>query len=187
MLVLVEGVDKAGKSTLIKHLTKWTGIPSYRKFVPPMPDSEHHVYFKGVAHALVDLHNTVGLNLIVDRSFPSDWVYTNKHNQSKPFEIWNEWESRVNCSDTLILYVSIDQKMFNQRISDDPDPYMGIEDYPHHTALYEAYLERTSIPVIRVDGAAPSHVQKQILSGYIGPSSAIKKLSTLLNQDNRSL
>jgi len=153
MLIFVEGIDKAGKSVFINHLSQVASLPIYRKLPPTLQTSDHHNYFKGVGFALVELHQLFKFDVVVDRSFVSDWVYTNKQAPQKNFAIWHEWELRQQLvNESSIIYVEIPYEVFVERISADPDPYMGANDYNRHTELYEEYLRKTSLPFVRING-----------------------------------
>lgn len=153
MLLFVEGIDKAGKSTLIQHLNKHTSIPVYRKQPPNLSVADHHNFFKGVGYALVELHNLLKFDVIVDRPFISDWVYTNKSSMQKNFTVWFDWEERQHSiAESVILYVYIPDHIFAHRIANDPDPYMDVNDFSTHIDLYEKYLQYTTLPVVQVRG-----------------------------------
>lgn len=154
MLILIEGIDKSGKTTFINNFCNRLSLPFYRKN-PPMSlkAEEYHSYFKGVAYALTELHNLLRFNVIVDRSFISDWVYSNKESQYLDFSIWKEWEERFTLQkDTILIYLEIPKNIFNQRINAQPDPFMSENDYESHMRLYEIYLSLTSFPYIRING-----------------------------------
>ncbi len=156
MLIYIEGLDKAGKSTFAKQLTAAAQISIYRKLPPEKLDlTEHHSYFKGVGFALTELHNLFGFSAIVDRSFISDWIYTNRDKEVRPIEIWREWETRHHdllCA--IIVYVDAPSEIIESRVSAVPDPYMKVSDITRFRDLYEIYLRQTLFRVVRINGIA---------------------------------
>lgn len=164
MLILVEGIDKSGKSTFINNFTKIVNIKNYRKRIPEMLIDERHSYFKGVGYALIELHNITKFNMIVDRSFISEWVYCNRDKDNKPIEIWNDWENTINLlSDILIVYIHISRETFLKRLISNPDKYMRAEDYDRFMFLYDYYIDRTKIPYIKIPGDIDPNKQIDLL------------------------
>lgn len=153
MLIIVEGIDKSGKSTFIRHLNSATGIGAYRKYHPGLlKDDEFHSFFKGIGFALIELHNIFQFDLIIDRSFISDWVYSNRDTDKFEIAIWEEWESLVGSNSMIIIYLHIEKDTFYDRIRHQPDKYMNVDDYERYVYLYEKYINQTKIPCIRVSG-----------------------------------
>jgi len=156
MLIYIEGLDRSGKSTFAKQVAAALRLPIYRKSPPKKLDlTEHHSYFKGVGFALMELHNLFQFNAIVDRSFISDWVYTNRNAEVRPMQIWREWENRHaqrHCA--IIAFVEVPRAILGARVSAEPDPYMSVGDIPRFAALYDTYLRHTRFRVVRVNGIA---------------------------------
>ena len=119
MLIYVEGIDKAGKTTLINQLSSTLNVPFYRKHPPnTLVETEYHSYFKGIGYSLIELHSLLTFDLIIDRSFISDWVYSNRNAMKIDFSIWQEWENRQkDTQSTAVFYVSISYNEFLARIT----------------------------------------------------------------------
>lgn len=155
MLIFVEGIDKAGKSTFIENLSTILGVRSYRKYHPILlQDDEFHGYFKGVGFATAELHSLVGFDLIIDRSFISDWVYTNRDSKQKDIEVWQEWERVVKKQNVLLIYLFISKDIFTTRIRRSPDTYMREDEFEKYVGLYDEYLKITTLPLIKIDGSS---------------------------------
>jgi thymidylate kinase len=165
MLIYIEGLDGSGKTTFANQLSSRLRFPVYRKLPPKnLPESEHHTYFKGVGYALVELRHLCSLNVIVDRSFVSDWVYSNRHGDSIPIEIWREWEDRHSeSSGVLLVYVEVHNSTLEQRLKVRPDDYMERSDIPRYRHLYSTYLRNTRFPVFRIDGEAETEQREREL------------------------
>jgi thymidylate kinase len=161
MLIYLEGVDKSGKSTLARELSSALKIPVYRKQPPTDLDlSEHHSYFKGVGFALTELHNIFNFKAIIDRSFVSDWIYSNRSNDVYPLKIWQEWENRhQNTHAVLIIIIETPLAVVEERLSAAPDPYMSHSDIARFLFLYDTYIKQTQFHVIRINGVA-SHQER---------------------------
>jgi thymidylate kinase len=152
VLIFIEGIDKAGKSTFAAALSARTSLPVYRKKVPALAPEDRYTYFKGVGYALLELHEIFHFPLIVDRPFISDWVYSGKTPAKRDISIWRDWEKRLTSKEAIIVYVEIPPNIFKARITAEPDPYMLLEDFETHVLLYEDYFEQTTFPVARIRG-----------------------------------
>ena len=81
MLFVFEGVDGTGKTTIAKEVSKMTNIPYYNCFHDNHRAFVYDGLLRGVDESyadfvLVDLVRETGMNIILDRSYPSGWVYT---------------------------------------------------------------------------------------------------------------
>jgi len=168
MIYLVEGIDRSGKSTFIGKFGPQRGIPIYRKEPPrSLKSKEHHAFFKGVGYAVFELFGFLENDLIIDRSFISDWVYSNRNTTLYEFDIWREWEIRFRELPICILYFHIPFDVFQKRIKKTPDEYMKLEDYDRFNSLYDRYLNDTIFPVVRILGNIPYERQiKQLKDNY---------------------
>ncbi len=169
MLIFVEGIDKAGKSTFIRGLSELTQLPVYRKKPPVgLSEEDSHNFFKGVGYALVELHNLLRFDAIIDRSFISDWVYINRNEHKKNISIWLDWEARQNIPiETLIVYLTIPNETFAERMIASPDKYMTLGDYDRYTELYNEYLQQTTLPYAILEGHIPFEHQYHNLCKWV--------------------
>ena len=168
MLIFVEGIDKSGKTTFIKELSRITSIPMYRKYLPrKISDAEFHSYFKGIGYATVELSKILDFDLIVDRCFISDWIYSNRYSDNYNLEIWQEWESVFNAGNSLILYFTVSKDTFTYRIKNTLDIYMDKNDYDRYMKLYSTYFNHTNIPVLEINGEFEFDRQLEILKSYL--------------------
>lgn len=181
MLIFIEGIDKAGKSTFIKNFAELTSIKSYRKIPPELEISDHHNFFKGIGFALVELHEMYKFDAIIDRSFISDWVYTNKYGLQKNFSVWKEWESRQKSKENFIIFVEIDEHIFSERISQDPDIYMKHDEFHLHQRLYISYFQQTSLPYVSIRGDIPFDEQLVTIKKWLLQSCVNYNFFTKIN------
>ncbi len=154
MLICFEGLDKSGKSTLIEEVLRQR--PMCMVFRKPVPESlspdDFSAYFRGVGMAVASIHGRVPKPILVDRSYISDWVYSN--GEFLGWHRWAEWEFEVvEISQAAIVYVSVSRDTQAQRLRDSPDPYCSEDDVIEFQRRYEDYFKRTSLPVIRVNGS----------------------------------
>jgi hypothetical protein len=155
MLILVEGIDKSGKSTFINKFASTFGCAIYRKPIPiEIAPMGHHEYFKGVGYAILGLHSCLDLSLLVDRSFISDFVYSNRRSSGPSLNAWHAWEKECTRENVLLVYVWIDRTTQIERLTRGRDPFTDVGDYSVDVANYETYLKLTRFRVARIGGNA---------------------------------
>jgi thymidylate kinase len=173
MLILLEGIDKAGKTTLGAKLSAEFGLPVYRKHITPdLSLQQYHYYFMGIGTALLELHNLFKYNVIVDRSFICDWVYSNRNGADNPIESWLKWEKLDVTGEVFICYVSISRDTLRRRLDLHPDEYMTDRDYESDISRYEEYLSRSRFRIVRVSGEIPYSTQAKEMADVISRMAA---------------
>jgi thymidylate kinase len=79
VIVIVEGADGSGKTTLCKALHAALDVPIYKPTRTPMDGTltvrESQAADWAAIHMAQVLIDSTGTDLILDRSFPSEWVY----------------------------------------------------------------------------------------------------------------
>ena len=88
-IILLEGADKTGKTTLGKELSARLGIP-YFKYT-----NEHNYWREGKFKEaleydqtyLLELLKQTGHSMIIDRSWPSEYVYSKIFNRETNFDL----------------------------------------------------------------------------------------------------
>ena len=151
MLVILIGPDKSGKSTIAQELKEAYGWNIYKGL--PVPSDKLALQMKLVLHQLEE-----NGNLICDRfHYPDDLMYApivEGHEsilESKRDDI--EWA--LNKYRTLLIYVYADENIIDRRytstVGDKHHYYMPIEKIPSLIKAYDAFVEVTKLPVLRVD------------------------------------
>lgn len=152
MLVCFEGLDRSGKTTLLKATLGRVSCIEYRKPIPStltIPD--HSVYFWGAGMALAALHGFLERPLLVDRSLVSDWIYSD--GPSIGWSRWHEWETLATQHGPCVLvYVEVDDEVLRDRLHEEPDDYLEVDSIALHRSRYQQYLARTSLPTLRCAG-----------------------------------
>lgn len=181
MLVYVEGIDKSGKSTFIRNFSFDFNIQVFKKTLPESLDiSHHHYYFKGVGFGVLELYNLLKVDIILDRSFISDWIYSNRDSRKLSYSIWKEWEEWHQKDTTFVLYFDVNEETFKERIRANPDFYMKESEFSYYVKLYEEYLSKTNFPVIRINGSDPYEQQIKTIFSVRNDSHFQQSFNTLL-------
>lgn len=75
MIVIIEGPDGAGKTTLGKELEKRALIPLYRRSLTPLVD-QTVAESNAMNEAALGVALAANMDVTFDRSYPSEWVYS---------------------------------------------------------------------------------------------------------------
>lgn len=116
MILLVDGPDGTGKSTVCSILSRNLELP-----VVKMPNMKK--YFElGLTEEFSELFNETILqfkdrSFILDRGFPSSLVYNKVYNRGANLEYLKNFEDRLGCQ-VFILYGD-DQVLFERRPQDE--------------------------------------------------------------------
>ncbi len=74
--ILVVGPDRVGKTTLVQHMSRITGIPAFKC------PSEKQIFKDGgrsslaFDYTLTHFMEQTGVRFISDRAYPCEWVYS---------------------------------------------------------------------------------------------------------------
>lgn len=160
MIFIIEGVDGAGKSTLINELVKnYPGL--ILKITDRPKDSSitqrtkiKEWYWKVLS--AIDLIEKSGdlitKNFILDRFFPSEIVYSVK----RGYESWGDQELRVIETrlakfDHLLVYCDPGLGELDERIKTRGDEYIKREEAAFLHGRYKRFFEETPLNKIKID------------------------------------
>jgi len=122
MLILVEGPDGSGKSSLVSQLHHYLGWP-IKKY------TNHVTANEAVGVTMRHLFSSFSAPEIIDRChFPSNLIYgkiINGYTHPEPIRNWylNDVQKRLKDLNTIVIYLSADKDILASRIT--PDDYMN--------------------------------------------------------------
>lgn len=157
MLLLFEGVDKSGKSTLLRNFLQAAQNSGSWKNTVYKPNSS--VISRGIIQGLylgfyeAAAQMTRGrYPFAVDRSHITEIVYApTKRNYDADIAFWREYEEKM---DAIVIYVDTPISTVLQRLQREGDDYVNGEDVEKIKFDYDDYFCRfTRLTVIRIDGS----------------------------------
>jgi thymidylate kinase len=96
-VVLFDGSDKVGKTEMARELSKRLNIPYFKNESEWNAFSNDPSYFKNALRYgdpyFYNFLKKTGTSVILDRSYPSEWVYSNVYNRSTDVEALNHVDS----------------------------------------------------------------------------------------------
>lgn len=128
MILLLEGIDRTGKTTLSKYLSDYLNIPVinlYNKHdhntLSGLKDfmTEYKVndYFEELVTA--EMIDQLGIDIILDRSFPSAWVYrTVNYGNDLDENVISWWCKKFIKTESICFYLQPDIEFITNKYSD---------------------------------------------------------------------
>lgn len=152
MLLLFEGVDKSGKTTLITKFRELSGMPVFKNLVKPTNDRFEIGRVNGVyigAYQLACLGNE---DYIFDRSHITEQVYSKVKRGYEPEEkYWSKWEEE-NKHRVFTVFVDTPSDILARRFKEDKEEYVNIEEIEDLQKMYKAYIEKSPLSLIYIEG-----------------------------------
>lgn len=175
MLLFIEGVDRAGKSTFIKGLEDTFGFTPFALRYPgtcvPIGMSD---YFLGANTFLLEMYKVMQghqpFNLAVHRGFLSEYVYSplfGREVRRDHIQLWlDQWPD-----DAALIHLTISHDDYLRRATDDDTISLAsdahwrlvVSRYQHVLA----FANRKGKTVISVSGAIPFKEQMRIIVTYL--------------------
>ena len=157
MIIVVEGPDGAGKTSLCRHLAERTGFPVYKPVGDPlttgMSTLESQAHDRGAIDALVAARAP---DLIMDRSFPSEWVYSLVFERQIDTNLIWALDRALSGVDHLGLLVSFRSPSGGARQARRRGmTELSTDEWKRAWWRYEEYIGMSSMTWTRVDAAAP--------------------------------
>lgn len=164
LMVCVDGVDGAGKTTLCTFLEEKLGIVRYSPTMPMDGDRAPREMKQWGDMIVCDLYAKLGFPIIMDRSYLSVCVYEYLRLQKAMFEKWVKDVSKYNSVIHVVLYGEPeDLTEFQSRKQ---DHYISIEQLNSQNSLfiYEAdRFEKAGLKVLRFRSDS-SLIKEEVLS-----------------------
>jgi len=151
MLVIVEGPDKVGKTTLCKNLSKSLCAPVIKGKRPEEKGKYGEGHAAGYHSAVLEIHRKTKMSMVLDRFHLSEYVYSKL--KGRPFDkiSWNKVDRELATFDDVILvYLSSTVANITSRVKD--DEYISESEVRKLVDLYDEVIKTTAIRnIIRVN------------------------------------
>lgn len=143
MAIIIEGIDKAGKSTTCKQLSEALGLQIVH-FPAPTPDFN---FFEDYIKMLLSNDR----NIILDRFFYSELVYGPILRNEYNIKTWQQEaiEALLRSHDSFIVYCVSNVKTIHERFIRENEKFVDAKYIEKIIAKYEEVMNQTTLPVIR--------------------------------------
>ncbi len=142
-LIIVEGCDKTGKTTLVKEIQKRFGGEVIKK---GNPDGDAYIdYIATIARLTTDKF------YIFDRFYLSELVYgplmrgMNWLDKSK----FENIEGYISKMQPVVIHAYNTEEFIHQKMKEDGEDYIEDDDVKHVLRLFEAVIPNTKFPVLK--------------------------------------
>lgn len=109
MIIVFEGVNKVGKTTLMEKISNKLSIPCFRNMKnPDMKEISGFCHYNDFNEDIVifNLLRTIGGSILLDRSISSDCIYKRMINVYFPQEILEWW--KIKLLELKVIYIWVD-------------------------------------------------------------------------------
>ncbi len=156
IIIIVEGCDLAGKSTIVNALSK--KMPGIVMKITARPNSKdkHEIHkLKTYYYSVLDYINRFYQSkvVILDRFFPSEMVYSKVKRGYEAFADleYKEMEKVLGHRNHILIYCDPGKETILNRLRSRGDDYINETDIEHLLKRYEFFMKRTSLKVLRLD------------------------------------
>jgi thymidylate kinase len=151
VLVAFEGPDMCGKTEIARELSRQLGVNVYKNSGEWTTDLKSPDYFKNLlvfgGTFLIDFISQVRPQAILDRYYPSEWVYSRLFDRETDNDILRRIDEKFAESGGKIVLFR--RKSYNG-IQDDLHSYIDEKLLMRLDALYEDFSKWTTCPVLTV-------------------------------------
>lgn len=146
--ILVVGPDRVGKTTIVRHLSRMLGIPSFKC------PAEKAIFRDGgrsslaFDYTLTHFLTQTGYSFISDRAYPCEWVYSKVFGRETDVPLLERIDRMHANLGTRILY------LFSSEEPREEDDLVPQERYWDVEGQYRSFCEWTDCKVIAYDTAS---------------------------------
>lgn len=168
--LLVVGPDRVGKTTLVRQLSRLTGVPTFKC------PSEKQIFKEGgrsslaFDYTLTHFIQQTGYRFISDRAYPCEWVYSQVFDRETDLELLRKIDQAHANLGTIILLVH------SSVPPEEEDDLVAKEDYQKIYQKYGSFLGWTDCRVETVDTA------EMIASFKKGMDTSLQTAENILKQ-----
>lgn len=165
MIVLIEGIDKSGKTTLIREISRiLPGSTVFKNKIKPGKGDLEIGRIAGIYQGAYQLANAGTKLILFDRSHITEIVYSYLRGYESSSKItWNLIEREL-LQGAVIIYNYAPPSVIQRRFKEEKEEYLPTEEIEHILNRYEACLDSTTLPVLPLSSLDPvdSNVAKAI-------------------------
>lgn len=156
MIFIIEGIDKSGKSTVIKDLIKeFDGAVVFKLYNKPKNSSEREREKVWIAYTELFHQATIlaeeGKTVIFDRAYPSELVYSVKRGYDAFYN--NDWwkmdEGLVEA--VTLVYCEAPVEVLKKRFVDTQETDLDFNELEKILERYNKFIETTKLDTIVLD------------------------------------
>jgi len=146
-LIIFEGPDLCGKTNIAEEVSRRLGIPVYKS------GREHDLFYDKDAQYLtlkygnfemIKILETTRANIMFDRFFPSEWVYSQVYDRTRDLDLVMEYDQYWASLGGKIIWLDKPEM-------DGKDELIENSRYNEIRQRYEEYMALTECDIFRLD------------------------------------
>ena len=153
MLILFEGVDKSGKTTLINNFVDLSKMQVFKSPIPPTAQLQARSFLNGYYSGLYAAVKKLGVDMIFDRSHITELAYAKiKRGYSPASGLWKAW-AEENSHITVVVYVDTPTGTLKKRFVDDNEEYVKVREIDALKESYQKVMNKMDLSLVYIDGS----------------------------------
>lgn len=157
MIIILEGIDKSGKTSVIQDLEKDVLVNSIVWKVHNKPKTGNRrdqdkiwTAYSELFHQALATHKKI--NVVFDRSYPSELVYSQVKRRYDAFYDLRWWELDKSLKDDVVLiYCYAPEEELKKRFFLTGEKHLTESEFPKILGRYDWFLQRTKLPTLKLD------------------------------------
>lgn len=157
MIVIIEGIDKVGKSTLIQKVQEAITqqhphrvVLSYKTTIKPRDKSDRDIPFlqyKAIFDLAKQNHDAI---IIHDRSYITELVYSAVKRDYDAIDD-KRYQEFLDCEDVLVIYLHTSRDVLVRRFKKENEEYVIGQEIDALAERYDAVLNMTKHKIVRIE------------------------------------
>ena len=155
-IIIFEGHDMVGKTTILTELSKRLNIPAYKE-IRNERWYDHMIDLLYAEEARCQMLEQLGFSVIFDRSYPSEWVYSQVYNRPTLFDKLTTLDKRYAMmgAKIIILYKTHDKFLDDDQKLIEKEKYTDIKD------MYTEFAKQSQCQCLLID-TSDQDLEKQL-------------------------
>jgi thymidylate kinase len=157
-IIILEGHDKSGKSTIAEALSKRISLPIF-KMSRPKYFWDPLSFQTYATESITQMLEQTGVSVILDRSFPSDYMYSTLFIRPYDYERGKKTDERFATMNALIVYCYKNKSSYLE----DPEDasFISTKDYDKMKTIYSSFLRSSRTRSIEIN-TSDEDLEKQL-------------------------
>jgi thymidylate kinase len=151
MLILFEGVDNSGKTTIANKISERVNIPIFDANFNKIKEygdlpylQEYSAVSAGMFILTAKLDNQLDIDLIQDRSYLTEYIYSKLNingERERRKGLLNVWLDELNPDNVLFIFISADTDVLKERLKNDDNDDIKPDEIENVQLLYEEFFD----------------------------------------------
>lgn len=172
IVMLIEGVDCAGKGFLIDALSKaYPSIIIKNTKRPANGNKSETIEYKRYIHSIMEFinHNRQTKTIILDRLFPSEMVYSKVKRGYEAFEdsMYAQFDKSLSAMPNLYIYCNPGYNTIVKRLKSRGDDYVNEGDVKALCERYDKFFDQTKMHKLNLDTSKPAEKMLEMIKQKI--------------------